>query len=60
MTKNRMLAKPTLMGSFNIAGPWQVMKGAKSAGSKVILRGVNDDIKNVFKLTGFISFFEFE
>jgi hypothetical protein len=51
MTKNRMLAKPMLMGSFNIAGPWQVMKGAKSAGSKVILRGVNDDIKNVFKLT---------
>ena len=51
MTKNRMLAKPTLMGSFNIASPWQVMKGAKSAGSKVILRGVNDDIKNVFKLT---------
>jgi hypothetical protein len=24
------------------------------------MRGVNDDIKNVFKLTGFISIFEFE
>ena len=24
------------------------------------LRGVNDDIKNVFKLTGFINLFEFE
>jgi anti-sigma B factor antagonist len=37
-----------------------ILKGAKSTGSKVILRGVNDDIKNVFKLTGFISIFEFE
>ena len=37
-----------------------ILKGAKSTGSKVIMRGVNDDIKNVFKLTGFISIFEFE
>lgn len=37
-----------------------ILKGAKSTGSKVILKGVNDDIKNVFKLTGFISIFEFE
>lgn len=37
-----------------------ILKGAKSTGSKVILRNVNDDIKNVFKLTGFISIFEFE
>ena len=37
-----------------------ILKGAKAGGSKVILRGVNDDIKNVFKLTGFISIFEFE
>jgi len=37
-----------------------ILKGAKAAGSKVIMRGVNDDIKNVFKLTGFISLFEFE
>ena len=37
-----------------------ILKGAKSSGSKVTLRGVNDDIKNVFKLTGFISIFEFE
>ena len=36
------------------------LKGAKAGGSKVVLRGVNDDIKNVFKLTGFISIFEFE
>ena len=37
-----------------------ILKGAKAGGSKVILRGVNDDIKNVFKLTGFLSLFEFE
>ena len=37
-----------------------ILKGAKAAGSKVVMRHVNDDIKNVFKLTGFISIFEFE
>ena len=37
-----------------------ILKGAKQAGSRVVMRGVNDDIKNVFKLTGFISIFEFE
>ena len=37
-----------------------ILKGAKAAGSKVTLRNVNDDIKNVFRLTGFISIFEFE
>ena len=37
-----------------------ILKGAKAGGSKVTLRGVNDDIKNVFKLTGFINIFEFE
>ena len=37
-----------------------ILKGAKASGSKVTLRDVNDDIKNVYKLTGFISIFEFE
>ena len=37
-----------------------ILKGAKACGSKVIMRNVNDDIKNVFKLTGFISIFNFE
>lgn len=37
-----------------------ILKGAKACGSKVVMRGVNDDIKNVFKLTGFISIFDFE
>ena len=37
-----------------------ILKGAKATGSKVVIRGLNDDIKNVFKLTGFISIFEFE
>jgi anti-anti-sigma factor len=37
-----------------------ILKGAKATGSKVVLKNVNDDIKNVFKLTGFISIFDFE
>ena len=37
-----------------------ILKGAKASGSRVVMHGVNDDIKNVFQLTGFISIFEFE
>ncbi|MBQ2208958.1 MAG: STAS domain-containing protein [Prevotella sp.] len=37
-----------------------ILKGAKASGSRVVMRNVNDDIKNVFKLTGFINIFEFE
>ena len=37
-----------------------ILKGAKASGSRVVMKGVNEDIKNVFKLTGFISIFEFE
>ena len=37
-----------------------ILKGAKASGSKVTMKGVNDDIKNVFKLTGLISLFEIE
>ena len=37
-----------------------ILKGAKANGSKVVMRGMNEDIKNVFKLTGFISIFDFE
>jgi len=37
-----------------------ILKGAKSTGGKVILRSVNEDIKNVFQLTGLINLFEFE
>ena len=37
-----------------------ILKGAKASGSMVVMRSVNDDIKNVFKLTGFINLFEFE
>ena len=37
-----------------------ILKGAKANGSKVIMRHVNDDIKTVFKLTGFINIFDFE
>ena len=37
-----------------------ILKGVKASGSKVVMKGVNDDIKNVFQLTGFINIFEFE
>ena len=37
-----------------------ILKGAKLNGSRVVLRHVNEDIKNVFSLTGFISIFDFE
>lgn len=37
-----------------------IMKRAKATGSNVTLKNVNDDIKNVFKLTGFINLFDFE
>ena len=35
-----------------------ILKGAKSGGSRVIIKHMNDDIKEVFKLTGFIKLFE--
>lgn len=35
-----------------------ILKGAKAGGSKVILKNMNEDIKSVFKLTGFINIFE--
>lgn len=37
-----------------------VLKKNKAKDHKVILRNVNDDIKNVFNITGFINLFEFE
>lgn len=37
-----------------------ILKGAKLSGSRVVLRHVNEDIKDVFSLTGFISIFDFE
>ena len=37
-----------------------MLKKNKAKGHKVILRNVNDDIKNVFNITGFINLFEFE
>ncbi len=37
-----------------------ILKSAKAGGSKVTLRNMNDDIKNVFKLTGLINLFNIE
>lgn len=37
-----------------------ILKGAKSGGSQVVLKNLNDDIKDVFKLTGFINLFDIE
>lgn len=37
-----------------------VLKKNKAKGRRVILGNVNDDIKNVFNITGFINLFEFD
>ena len=37
-----------------------ILKGAKASGSHVVLKGVNEDIQTVFRLTGFINIIEFE
>ena len=37
-----------------------ILKGAKAGGSKVVMKNMNEDIKSVFKLTGFIIIFEIE
>lgn len=37
-----------------------ILKKAKSVGSRVALKNVNDIISDVLKMTGFISLFEFE
>jgi len=37
-----------------------ILKAAKATGSKVLMRNVNDDIMNVFKLTGFVNLIDFE
>ena len=37
-----------------------ILKATVAKGNRVVLRNVNEDIKNVFKLTGFLNIFEFE
>ena len=37
-----------------------LLKKAKADGNRVILRNVNEVIRDVLELTGFISYFEFE
>lgn len=37
-----------------------ILKQGKAHGSKVVLKNVNDDIREVFRLTGFIDIFNFE
>jgi anti-anti-sigma factor len=37
-----------------------ILKNAKAGGNKVTLRNMNDDIKNVFQLTGLINLFDVE
>ena len=35
-----------------------LLKNAKTKGNKVVLSNLNDEIKDVFKMTGFIDLFE--
>lgn len=37
-----------------------LLKSAKSQGNKVVLKDLNDEIKDVFKMTGFIDIFDIE
>ena len=37
-----------------------ILMSAKASGCKVTLRDLNDDIKNVFKMTGLIALFDIE
>ena len=37
-----------------------ILKNVMATGGSITLRNVNDDIKNVFQLTGFIDLFDFE
>jgi len=37
-----------------------ILKSTKAGGNKVTLRNMNDDIKNVFKMTGLINLFDIE
>lgn len=36
-----------------------ILKNAKTHGFHVYIKGINDDVKKVFKTTGFINIFEF-
>ena len=36
-----------------------VLKAAKARGGHVYIHGINDDLRNIFKMTGFINLFEF-
>ena len=37
-----------------------VLKSAQTSGRQVILKNVNDVVMDVLKMTGFVSYFEFE
>lgn len=37
-----------------------ILKSARAKGHRVVLKDVNDDIRSVFRMTGFISLFDFE
>lgn len=37
-----------------------ILKQAKSVGSRVVLKNVNDVVRDVLDLTGFVSIFDFE
>ena len=37
-----------------------ILKNAKPKGSHVFIRGLNDDLKQVFAMTGFTNLFEFK
>ena len=36
-----------------------ILKSAKSKGNQVFIRGINEDLRNVFAITGFTNLFQF-
>ena len=36
-----------------------VLKATKAKGGHVYIHGINDDLRNIFKMTGFVNLFEF-
>ena len=37
-----------------------ILKNAKTKGSHVYIRGLNDELRQVFSMTGFVNLFEFK
>lgn len=53
-------SKMTYISSSGLRIFLTVRKAAASKGGKVIVKGINTDIRNVFMMTGFLNLFEIQ